>query len=158
MHTETTTPTATAFNVIEALCKYVNQRPSLEPADYGGGLEGWRLYRRESAEITRDRSDFYELLNLALRLYDREELNALLFDRLTNTGERLTIEPTDNGHKLEYTTGQYWPTEYRPACSRVIVSAIWRYYQKNPNFETGHDIRKEARKNLSRRVSRLYFN
>ena len=161
----TTTTKTEVFNCIKLLCSFVDQRPGLDPNNYGGGLEGWRGYRRESAEITKDRSDFYELLRLALMIYDREELNKVIFDNLISTGDRLTLKfigyentPETEIYRLEYITGQYWPTEYRPAASRSLVSAIWKYYQSLERLQTGHDIRKEARKHLSRRVGRLYFN
>lgn len=149
MQTNTTTPATT----LDLLCNFVDQRPGLNPADYGGGLDGWRLYRNESAEITRDRSDFYELLRLASRVVP--ELEEKVTQYLTTSSDRLTL----NGNRLQYITGQYFPTEYRPASSRVLVSILWREIGKQLNENaTGHDIRKTIRRQLSRRVARLYFN
>lgn len=155
-HTTTTPETLATLNALELLSSFVDQRPCLNPADYGGGLEGWRLYRREAAEITRDRADFYNLLNAAHRLYNSSELNAAVISRLFNTGDRLEL--TEAG-KLRYITGQYFPTEYRPAACRVLSSLIWRKLQERPELQTGDDIRKAARKLLtSRRTARNYFN
>jgi hypothetical protein len=137
---------------LDLLCTFVDKRPGLNVADYGGDF---RLYRRESAEITRDRSDFYELLRLAHSLLSHAELEAKVTEYLTTTNGRLTFE---NG-KLKYVTGQYFPTEYRPASSRVLVSIIWREFMKDQTLQTGHDIRRAVRSRLkSRRVARLYFS
>ena len=145
MNTQTTTPT------LDLLQKFVNQRPGLNFADYGEV----RAYRNESAEITRDRSDFNELLRVALSLLSHAELEAKLTQRLTTSSERLTLE----NNRLQYITGQYFPTEYRPAACRLLVSIIWGEFQKNQTLETGHDIRRAIRKRLkSRRVARLYFS
>lgn len=146
----TNTPT------LALLQKFVDQRPGLNFADYGDR----RIYRNESAEITRDRLDFYELLRVALNSLeygpDREQrLDEKIKNYLTTTSGRLTLE---NG-RLQYITGQYFPTEYRPAACRLLVSIIWAEFQKNQALQTGHDIRKAIRSRLySRRVARLYFS
>ncbi len=145
MNTQTTTPT------LALLQKFVESRPGLNFADYGDV----RAYRNESAEITRDRSDFYELLRLAHSLTHPDNLEYLVKKQLTASSGRLTL---DNG-RLEYITGQYFPTEYRPAACRVLVSVIWFLMQLDNTLKTGHDIRKAIRSRLySRRVARLYFN
>ena len=152
MNTQTVTPTE--INFIDLLCKFVNSRPCLDFNDYGD----IKIYRAESREITKDRSDFYELLNLAR--WKVENLNEKIEKYLTTSSDRLTFE----NNKLQYITGQYYPTEYRPSANRVIKSIIWREYmnEKTPEgankYETGHDIRKAIKIHLSRRVARLYFN
>lgn len=163
MTTETTTTTTTpaTFDAVSLLSSFVDQRPGLDPNDYGRDPEGWKIYRREAAEITRDRADYYDLLQAAGRLYYPEELNQLLIDYLSTTDDRLTlIYPEGKSPRLQYITGQYWPTEYRPAASRALVRLIWDKLRRNAGEEaTGHDIRKAARKLLrSRRTARLYFN
>jgi hypothetical protein len=34
-----------------------------------------------------------------------------------------------DGKRLDYTTGQYWPTEYRRAAAAVLASALWSYWR-----------------------------
>jgi hypothetical protein len=140
-----TTPT------LALLEKFVDQRPGLEFANYGDV----RAYRNESAEITRDRSDFYELLRLASSLTSPTDLEFIVKKQLYTSSGRLTFD----GRGLQYITGQYFPTEYRPAACRVLVSAIWFLMQLDTTLQTGHDIRKAIRRRLkSRRVARLYFS
>ena len=138
----------------EKLVKFVSQRPGLDFANYGD----ISAYRSESREITADKHDFFELLALAQRrIYN---FDSILEIELLNTSGRLTLE---NGN-LQYITGQYFCTEYRPAANRVLISLIWNDYRDEKNsdgsnvYADGPAIRKAIKRNLSRRVSRLYFN
>ena len=154
MNTTTTTPAPAQIDYISLLCKFVDSRPCLDFNNYGHV----KIYRTESREITNDRKDFYELLNVAR--WEVENLNDKIGQYLTSSSDRLTFE----NNKLQYITGQYYPTEYRPAACRVVKSILWREFMNAKTsegankYETGHDIRKAIKKHLSRRVSRLYFN
>jgi hypothetical protein len=149
---------------IDKLVKFVNQRPGLDFSNYGDH----KIYNSESREITKDRQDFFELFALASRRVDN--LNEQLTKYLTETSDRLRIN--EKG-QIEYCTGQYFPTEYRPAANRVLRSIIWDSYRDEtiyipeddkigyvgtPVYKDGHEIRKAIRRNLSRRVGKLYFN
>ena len=145
----------TTHNTTEKLIKFVNQRPGLDFCNYGDIA----AYRSESREITKDRSDFYELLGLASRRIDN--LEAAITEHLTNNSGRLSINKEG---ELTYCTGQYFPTEYRPAACRVLRDLIWASYrdEKNtdgsPVYTDGHQIRKAIKRNLSRRTFKNYFN
>jgi hypothetical protein len=142
------------MNTVELLVKFVNQKPGLEFANYGD----LSSYRAESREITADKHDFFELLAMAQRRINNfpETLESYLGK---NSG-RLTLE---NGN-LQYITGQYFCTEYRPAANRVLASLIWNNYRDEKHadgsnvYADGPAIRKAIKRSLSRRVSRLYFN
>ena len=140
---------------IDLLVKFVNQRPGLEYANYGDS----KSYNAESREITKDRNDFYELLCLAQRRI--ENLEQKLTFNLTQSSGRLTLK----GNKLEYCTGQYFPTEYRPAANRILAQLIFNGYRDeqetnspNPLYKDGIEIRKAIKRNISRRVAKNYFN
>jgi len=146
--------TTQQVNAIELLVKFVNQRPGLDFCNYGD----ISAYRSESREITKDKHDFNELLTLALRRVDN--LNAALTNLLSNSSGRLIL----NNGQLEYCTGQYFPTEYRPAACRALRDLIWNSYRDekdsegNAVYADGHKIRKAINRNLSRRVAKNYFN
>lgn len=143
------------MNTTQKLIKFVNQRPGLEFANYGDS----KSYNAESREITKDRNDFFELLAWAqsrIQNFDRK----LTFN-LENSNGRLTLV---NG-ELQYVTGQYFPTEYRPAACRIVAQLIWNdlrdeteHNSPNPIYKDGHAMRKAASRNLSRRVVKNYFN
>lgn len=142
------------MNTLSLLQRFAFQRPGLDFANYGDV----KAYRAESREITRDLHDFNELMSLAASRV--EGLDGKLSDYLSKSSGRLTLV----GGRLEYCTGQYFPTEYRPAASRVLRDLIWADYRDeknsegNPVYSDGNAIRKAIKRNLSRRVGRLYFN
>lgn len=138
---------------LELLIKFVNQRPGLNFADYGDVT----IYRRELNEIVKDRADFYELLSIAQAKISNFEDK--LTTMLINSTNRLSLE---NG-KLSYCTGQYFPTEYRPAANRIIVQLIWNEYRERMSEQIGgnsfgNDLRTAIRKNFGRRINKNYFN
>src|SRR5687768_14939242 len=111
----------TNFNTTTAkLVKFVNQRPGLDFSNYGDV----KSYRSEMAEITRDRNDFFELLSFAQRRI--ENFDEKLTKYLKETSGRLLLNKND---ELEYCTGQYFCTEYRPAANQVLRSLIWIDYR-----------------------------
>lgn len=144
------------ITTVDKLTAFVNQRPGLEYANYGEPTS----YRQEMREITKDLHDFRELAVLAFRRI--ANLNGELQKYLSQTSGRLSIN--DKGD-LEYTTGQYFPTEYRPAANRVLANLIWASYRdeiehNSPNnvYKNGGEIRKAISRNVSRRVMKNYFN
>ncbi len=139
------------MNTAELLQAFVNQRPGMDPRDYASYTD----YRREAREITRDLHDFRALLSLAF--YTVPNLDEKLTELLSRESGRLTLK---NG-RLEYCTGQYFPTEYRPAACRALVSILWRQraaeLEKSGEEYTGEDIRKYFRRRLPRRTAQNYF-
>lgn len=145
------------MNTIDKLTAFVNQRPGLDLADYGDS----KSYNKESREITNDRNQYFELLAFAYGRVGMPELNDQLTEMLSNTGDRLAL---NSKGQIEYTEGQYFPTEYRPAACRALVSLIWRSFrdekdeQGNDVYQDGNEIRKAISRNLSRGVIKNYFN
>lgn len=138
----------------QLLTKFANQRPGLDFCNYGDV----RAYRQESREITKDLNDFHELLRYArLRVTD---LDSKIENYLKNTSGRLRI---DDSGRLEYITGQYFPTEYRPASARVLADIIWADYRDEkkgdgtPVYATGQDIRNQLKQWFGRRIMKYYF-
>lgn len=58
--------------------------------------------------------------------------------------------------RVDYCTGQYWPTEYRPAACRVLAAALWDYWRSS-GYDTSDKIRAMARRTLSRGVASRWF-
>lgn len=143
------------MNAIQLIREFAHQKPCLSFYDYGDV----RIYRREAAEITADLRDFNELLSLAISRIDN--LNEVLIRELSNSSGRLFLE----NEKLIYHTGQYWPTEFRPAANRVLAQIIFASYRdelvngsQSKVYQNGIEIRKAIKRRVSRRVARNYFN
>lgn len=153
-------------NILQALTAFVNSRPGLEFCNYGDVS----AYRSEMRSITKDRAQALEMLsNVAWR----ESITAeMIIDAAKHSfSGRLSIAPTgeNNGIRIEYCAGQYYPTEYRRAVCAVLSSVLWSYWRENaPIGEGKHEwhsnllnlgdyIRKTASRELSRSIATRWF-
>ncbi len=131
--------------ILDTLDDFVNQRPGLDPLDYGGGTDGWRLYRSESASITKDMHDYYKIRD---QIHWRDSITA---DDIIKASQhafsgRLTINDisahyddssTYWAYSINYCAGQYMPTEYRKAACAILASTWWNVTRTDcPDFET----------------------
>ena len=140
----------TKSDIIDALSTFIAQRPGLDFANYGDVS----AYRSELRSIVKDLHHARELLQAVAH---RDSITA---DDIIAAaqGGRLTIEPTARGFRIDYTTGQYFPTEYRRAVASLLSTLLWNYWRDDMAEPTGDKIRATARRNLSRSVARRWFN
>lgn len=138
------------------LCAFVRQRAGLDFANYGDVSS----YRSEARQITKDKAHFFELFALASRRYG-SNFESALTNYLTRSSGRLTLSEG----RLQYCTGQYFPTEYRKAACAVLASLIFADFRdekesNTPNnlYKDGHEIRKAIKRALSRGAYSNYFN
>lgn len=131
----------TKEHILLALRAWVNQRPGLAFGNYGDIT----AYRSELRSITKDRRDALELLN-AVSLRDSITADALLAAFPRAYSGRLSITETTNKRgekaaKLDYCTGQYWPTEYRRAACAVLAAVLWDWVRTSymPKGELMHN-------------------
>jgi hypothetical protein len=111
--------------ILTALRQFVAQRPGLEFGNYGDTS----AYRSELRTITKD-------LNIARTLFQaiewRDSITAeMIFDACKN-GRIQIVQVSKDGatvdhYDIDYTTGQYWPTEYRAAVCRLLSSVLWAW-------------------------------
>ena len=125
----------TFTEAMQALEKFINQRPNLDPANYGLGHgqtpdrkqwgEARRAYDRELRDIrkdgTRARKALAEARNYPPNLAALEDAFKRAFSG------RLSWD----GKELNYCTGQYYPTEYRKAAATVLE---YYYHEVRPKF------------------------
>lgn len=141
-------------NILQALTAFVNSRSGLEFCNY----EDVSAYRSEMRSITKDRAQALELLSAVAW---RESITAeMIIDAAKHSfSGRLSIGLNDenNGVRIEYCTGQYYPTEYRRAVCAVLSSVLWDYFRAN-GADTADAIRKTASSELSRSIARRWFN
>jgi hypothetical protein len=100
-------------SVLDALERWIVQKPGLEFANYGNQT----AYRSEYASIQRDKKRALAALELARACTPRSECLSEAFRAFSGRLEW-------DGSRLTYTTGQYWPTEYRKAASSVLESYV----------------------------------
>jgi hypothetical protein len=127
---------STPVNVEEifaALETWIKQRPRLQYANYGNPTS----YRAELRDIGKDKTRALKALDEARGMTPARP--ELLIDAFSAFSGRLewcpavpVCEwcPTGSPAHLEYTTGQYWPTEYRKAAASVLERYIASWRQK----------------------------
>lgn len=138
----------TKAQIIAALDRWIRQRPGLQFGNYGNVS----AYRSEMRSITKDRHEAETLLRYVERSQITGEQLAGAFRH--GFSGRLSWD----GAKLDYTTGQYWPTEYRRAVCAVLASAIWDYWRDGMEGDNiGDRLRKSARREFGRAIGSRWF-
>jgi hypothetical protein len=141
----------TKTDILSALRAFAHQRPRLQFDNYGD----YAAYRREIRGITRGLHHVRELLS-AVSWREVTAADLILAADSAFSG-RLTITDTPKGVQIDYCTGQYFQTEYRPAVAAVLARALWIYWRKNnPDF-SGDQLRRLASREVSSAVFRNYF-
>lgn len=145
--------------IIDALAVFIRQRPGIDPRNYISDrrdTEGRRLYRAEVREVTRDLHDARALLAAVdASSVTGEELASRL-----SPGSRLSWD----GARIDYCTGQYFPTEYRAAVARTLAGCLayqWRdeYAQKHGTSEgAANHAQKRARSYFGRGIAKRWFS
>lgn len=164
----------TVFNALE---KWINQRSRADSRDYGFDPSGREAYRSEMRNIARDGREARTALMEARAIIPGDY--AVLVDSFRAFSGRLewheagtlphasATEPCTVA-TLHYTTGQYFPTEYRKAARAVLETYVSAMKQKasaeNPTtftYQTMADV-KAANKSIGNhwfdRGSMAFFN
>lgn len=144
-------------NILKCLQQFVAQRPGMQFANYGDVS----AYRSELRGITKSRHHAETLINAVAW---RESITADDIIRASQSAYsgRLTIVRTDTGgFRIDYCTGQYFPTEYRNAVCAVLASVLWDYWRGGNPYGTKPGawdyIRDVARKELGRSIAQVWF-
>lgn len=165
--------------ILTLLGAFIRQRPGLEYGNYCSDwrdTEGRKAYFSEMRSITKDRHIAEKLLaQVAWRKGIGEEQ---LRDAFRAFSGRLSIVDLPDGKmRLDYCTGQYFPTEYRKAVCAVLAQALWDYFRDQcmpdaavPELEryrspmgkgyvsAGDWIRQTARREFGASIQRKYFD
>lgn len=145
----------TREELMAMLTAFVNQRPGFDPCNYGTASS----YRSDQRTAQRQRSDALEML---AAIGWRESITAHDIRKALQGSGRLQLR--DDG-RLDYCTGQYWPTEFRAGVCRVLSQLLWDYWRENSPAELherhdgswGNHIRATARRELGRGVAQRWF-
>ena len=115
----------------QVLVCYASQNPGLDYRDYASGwndANGRRAYFQESRQITKD---WHRVCN-AIRSCEHGVTDADVIEACQRAfSGRLQMEKHGNGYRVDYCTGQYWPTEYRKAVASVLESAAQIAYRRS---------------------------
>ena len=137
--------------IVLALSAWVSQRPGLDYGNYGDPVS----YRAEVRSIGKDLQHARALINYVAW---HNSITAEMILKAADNGGRLSIVVKGDTVAIDYCTGQYWPTEYRPAVCRLLSSVIWYWLRDNMlDPATGNDIRRQAARELGTSIARRWF-
>lgn len=142
--------------IIALLSAWISQRPGIDARNYISGwndTNGRRAYNSEVRKVTQQLHDARTLLNWV-------ESSQITADELTAAFRAFSGRLQLTNNKLEYCTGQYWPTEYRAAACAVLASALWDYYRSDVESETnkGEALHKKFVRLFGRGIASRWFN
>lgn len=135
--------------ILDNLEAFLNQRPGLEPDNYGGDI---RLYRQDYREhCHRPLQDGRKLI-AAVRWRESITGDDLIKAARGAFSGRLEVSP----ERIDYMPGQYGPTEFRHAVCSVLAAALWDYYRKgwSGGPESGENLRLYIRSALNHELGR----
>lgn len=136
----------TRADLLAMIAAHVNSRPGFDWHNYGDATS----YRADMRTASQQKAD--ALAMLAAVGY-RDAITADQIRAELQRGNRLTL---DDSGRLEYCTGQYYPTEYRAGACRVLSALLWDFW-RDADCTTGDAIRAKARKELGRGVAARWF-
>jgi len=155
--------------IISLLRAWINQRPGLDPVNYGFApycnpnerRDALKLYRSEMRHITKQKHDAETLLRAV-------ELSGITAEGLRVAfraySGRLELKQEGEEYRLSYCAGQYWPTEYRAAACAVLASALWDYHRDDyaatakGNESAGDAIRRNFKRVFGRGIASTWFD
>lgn len=151
-------------SLLAVLNEWIRQRPGLEFGNYGDVTS----YRSECRKIARDKREAQALLAaVAIREYSITADDLMRAARSAYSGRLSFVETEKGGVRIEYCTGQYWPTEYRRAACAVLASTLWEALREQPieylggaefNGSRGDAIRLYFRRQFGRGIQERWFN
>lgn len=127
--------------ICDALAAFIRSRPGFEYANYGDAAS----YRADQRTAARQKRDAETML-AAVRW--RDSITGADLIEAARDG-RLTIEVNPAGTvggimrpvvRIDYCTGQYYPTEYRAGVCRVLASALWNWQRDNMPAPCAHRV------------------
>ena len=135
----------TKLQIIDLLRGFVRQRPRFDYGNYGD-LASYRADARKAQKYLRIARELLSLVELDARIEAKH-----LIDAMTNR-QRLTL----SGRRLDYTAGQYWSIEYRPAVCRMCLGLLWDACRFNSDADASP--RQQVEQYLRRHTSPATIN
>lgn len=130
--------------IIDLLYKLNATRPGLEFANYGD----LTAYRQDQRRVAKQKREVLELLRFVERA---DSITGEALAATLSRGRRLSLK----GESLEYTAGQYYPTEYRAAIRSALIEAIWTWFRESCNCTTREKIVAAFKREFSSSIAKL---
>jgi hypothetical protein len=139
------------MTLIHALNAFISQRSGIDGRNYGESREA---FLSDYRPILKHGKQARQLLAfVSSRSISAEDL--ILASQSAYSG-RLSFVFRGDSAAVDYTTGQYFPTEYRAAACAVLARAVWEYFRTGCNYSP-EQIRKAARREFGRGIAAAWF-
>ena len=153
MENMNTQPTAPVLNptkeeLLAALKAWVVKRHPLDFRDYYD-VPAFTRAQRENCQARKDALSLITAVSKIPEITSAEIVESM-------RGKRLSYDFARK--ELDYTTGQDFKMEYRPAVSHVLSSALWRFARKHLELDTGDQLRNWFKQLFGTRIANRYFN
>ena len=135
---------------------HISSRPGLDSRDYASDWrdkEGIAALRHDQRNIARDGKEARLLLSF---VEGRDSITAddiAYASKRAFSGRLSFAEAPDGTMRLDYCTGQYYPTEYRAAACALLASVVSKYWG-----DDGNDVHKLAKGYFGRGVHSRWFD
>lgn len=154
--TTQTTPLATREQILNALARFIGRRNGMDARNYffdWRDTEGVKAFRSEYRKILNDGKDARTLLRMVEL---RPSITAVDLISAIDRNGRFTYN--FERKEWDYTVGQYWCTEYRPAAIRYLIRLLLNYFEGSTWQEKRAKLVRELRNTLgARRIQRDYL-
>ena len=110
--------------ICNALRAFIEQRPGFEFANYGS-MSAYRSDQRRAQRQLHDARQMLRAVELADSISADDILREAQSWRLTIREVFFNEQP--RGWRIDYCTGQYWPTEFRAGVCRLLSSVLWTW-------------------------------
>ena len=144
-------------NLLNCIKNFIGQRAGLEFGNYGEISS----YRQEQRRITKDRHHAEALINAVAWRDSITADNIIEASKRAYSGRLSIIETGDGAFRIEYCTGQYFPTEYRAAACAVLAQALWYAWRSEcpkDHAKPGEYIRHQARCCFGRSIQKRWLD
>lgn len=149
--TTTANTTADKATLCRMIRSFIGQRSGIDFRDYGNDREA---FLSDYRPMLRDGRDARRLLDY---VEARDGITAADILNTTSGNRRLEWVHVGDAVRLEYTTGQYFPTEYRAAACSLLAGLVWRYLAEGYESGAADAVRRRARQLFGRGISGRWF-
>ena len=147
----TTNATTSKATLCMMIRRFIDQRSGIDFRDYGNDRAAYMSDYRPMLRAGRDARTLLAFVE------GRDGITAENILATTSGNGRLEFVYVGDGVRLEYTTGQYFPTEYRAAVCSMLAGMIWRYLADGHEDNQADAVRKAARRIFGRGIAGRWF-
>jgi hypothetical protein len=152
-----TTNQTSKATLCDMVRKFIDQRSGMDFREYGNDRAA---FMSDYRPMLRNGRDARRLLAF---VEGREDITADDILTTTSGNGRLEFFYAGGGVRLEYTTGQYFPTEYRAAACSMLAILVWLALDRDlgdsdPENGAADAIRRRARRIFGRGIASRFFS